>query len=305
MKIIFNLHQVGLGNNGGSRTLIRCAETLAELGHEIVLSSNHPSRYTWHKISHKVKIEKNKMPPRGDVIIATGYHSVPSTIKSPIKHKFYYIRGFEVWQASEERLIESYRSLPCLVNSEWLLRYMLSKQIDARLLYPGIDDYFFDEQKNRPHDIGGLYHERHKTKNWQDVQQIAKKLSRKVALLNKDLVDASPKQAREFYNSIKVWIASTELEGLHNPPIESSLCGCALVCSDTERGGMSDYAIHEETSLVYPHKDIALASECVDKLLKDHELRINLISNMQNLLKTKIGTRKDNMKKLVKIIEDV
>jgi hypothetical protein len=61
---------------------------------------------------------------------------------------------------------------------------------------------------------------------------------------------------------------------------------------------MSDYAIPDETALVYPARDLDAASECVQRLMKDDGLRRKLVSNMRELLKSKIGTREDNMRQL-------
>ena len=74
MRMVFNLQATGLGNNGGSRTLIKCAETLKELGVDVKICSP-TNRYSWHKIS----VEVVKRIPPCDVLVATGYASVQST----------------------------------------------------------------------------------------------------------------------------------------------------------------------------------------------------------------------------------
>lgn len=299
MKIVFNLQSTGLGNNGGSRTLIKCAETLQDLGNEVTLwcSANN---YKWDKIKVPVKSRL----PKCDVIVATGYSSVPSTVSANIKKKFYYIRGFELWCASEYKLLRSYKSLNCIVNSEWLQRYMQKHGMSAHLIYPGVDfDIFGKDIADRDPIIGGLYSKKHATKRHDDVIKIGKRLGYKVLLLNRDISNPSPVELRKFYNKIKVWVSPSELEGLHNCPFEAALCGCSLVVTDHKYGGVSDYAINEETALVYPARRLEVAEDHVKQLMKNGELRSDLNENIQRLLRTKIRSRKQNMKTMVNIFE--
>ncbi len=301
MRIVFNLQAVGLGNNGGSRTLIKCAEVLQDLGHEVTLwcSANN---YKWSKV--KVLI-MSKMP-QCDVIIATGYSSVPSTVAAKVKRKFYYIRGFELWRASKTQLLCSYKSLNCVVNSEWLLKYLHSKGVAAHLIYPGVDfDIFGKDTNNRKNILGGLYSKKHATKRHEDVIKVGKHLGYQVQLLNRDIVNPAPSTLRDFYNRIKVWLSPSELEGLHNCPLEAALCGSSLVATDHRSGGVSDYAIDKNSALIYPARQLEVAGQCVKQLMEDSNLRDRLGDNMQRLLKDKIGSREHNMKKLIKIFEEI
>ena len=97
-------------------------------------------------------------------------------------------------------------------------------------------------------------------------------------------------------------MAPTELEGLHNPPMEASLCGCGLVASDHEMGGMSDYVIDCETALVYPAGDLKKAEERVKILMNNDPYRKWMWSNMYQVLERRIGNREDNMQKMLEII---
>jgi hypothetical protein len=300
MKIIINGLKTGFGNNGGTRTLIKCGEHLSALGADVVAIGR--SGYTWHK--PKIKIVDCSKVPLCDIVIATGYRSVRSTLESKAIHKFYYVRGYELWQASESKLIESFRKLRILVNNEWQYRHMMKHGIDAKIVYPGIDDIFHNLGIKRD-GIGAIYHQRHKTKRHVDAAEVAKRVGCKLVMLNKDCVNPKPKAHNKWYNSIKVWFAPTELEGLHNPPIEASLAGCALVCTDHERAGMSDYAIHGETALVYPARNLNVATRYVKRLLEDDKLRMRLNKNMCGLLFSKIRLRRENMSDLLKYFKSL
>lgn len=303
MKIVFNLHRVGLGNNGGSRTIIKSSEALAALGHEVILASDIKNKYTWETINKNVKFIHSKVIPRGDVIVATGYDSVRSTLSSKFKKKFYFIRGFETWKAKKAELFRSYKSLRCIVNSSWLKDKLGSQGIKCDIVYNGLDfKDFYDMGNDRQEPAGCLYHTRHKTKNYEFMRSTFQSNKIPLIALNKDIKNPKPKQLNEWYNGINIWMSASELEGLHNPPMEASLSGCGLVATDHPRSGMSDYAIHNETALVYKHGDETDASNCIKKLLSDDNIRRELNLNMVELLKTKIGTREKNMNKFAEII---
>ena len=300
MKIVFNLQKVGLGNNGGTKTLIRCAETLQELGQEVYISSTTNS-YNYHKI----KVPVIKILPICDVLIASGFHSVKSTLQATAKAKFYYVRGFETWQAPEKELLNSYKSLNCIVNSEWLQKHLKSNGIESHLIYPGLDfDQFYRTSDQRESVLGGLHSSRHKTKRYEDVVEIGNRLSLQTLLLNRDNDKVDYESLRNFYNKIKVWISPSELEGLHNCPMEAALCGCAIVCSDHEKNGMQDY-VNENTADTYPARNLNVAILLINRLLYDDEYRKQQNINMVELLHNKIGTRQENMRKMVNLFESV
>jgi hypothetical protein len=303
MRIVLNLYNVGLGNNGGSRTIIRCSETLSKLGHEPVLYSNHPSKYTWH--TPKVKITQDENEIFGDAIIATGYHSVSHTLQSKIHRKFYYIRGFETWQASETDLISSYKKLKCMVNSIWMYKYLRSNDVKSIVVYQGLDfDRFYNKNEKRENVIGALFSNRHITKRHQDAIEISRKTGYKLLMLNKDINNPNNKELNDWYNKIKIWISTSELEGLHNPPMESALSGCALICNDAIRSGTKDFAFNEKNCLVYPQRNLNIACQNVERLMKDEELCRKLNNNMVNTLKEKIGSREKNMAKLINYLQE-
>lgn len=303
MRIVFNLHKVGLGNNGGSRTIIKSAETLASLGQEVIISSDIRNKYTWEKIDNKIKFICGKKIPNGDVIIATGINSVRSTIDSNIGKKFYYVRGFETWAAKKETLFKSYKSLRCIVNSGWLKKMLQSKGIKSNLVFNGLDfEDFYDLNLGRVNPLGCLFHKKHKTKNYSFVSNVAKLGEIPLMSLNKNIKSPNPSELNCWYNKIKIWVASSELEGLHNPPMEASLSGCAIVATDHPRSGTSDYVIPNKTALVYKNNNSKEALNCIRKLLSDDDKRRELNYNMVELLKGKIGTRERNMNKFISVL---
>ena len=298
MRIVFDLHNVGLGNNGGSRTLIKCAETLSLLGIDVIMYSNVPSKYTWHQPA--INYVQGSRMPNSDIVIATGYDSVRHVLSAKARKKYYYIRGFERWRTSESKLFQSYKALHCIVNSQWLYSLLKSKKIPSSIIYPGLDfKKFKDLGLPRNHGFGAIYSKQHLTKRYRDAIAIQKMTGLVLQSLNKDISNVNDTEMNIWYSTVGIWFAPTELEGLHNPPMEAALAGCPLVCTDHPRSGMQDYAIHKKTALVYPAGNIRVAIKYIEKLLDDKKLRQTLNKNMVDLLHKKIGSRKSNMRKLI------
>lgn len=294
MRILFDATDSGFGNNGGSRSVIKSAEVLATFGHEVVLLGLN--KYTWHKpmgISF-VNIINDKF----DVAIACSAKSVKHTLDVDAKKKFYSIRGYEIWNHSPEELLKIYKSIPCIVNSSWLYEMLRSHNIDSHLIYAGLDfDKFYDKNQLRD-SFGAIYHEKHKTKNHLFSMALSIKTKRKLRLLNKDIVNPTEKQLNHWYNKLLIWFSPTELEGFHNPPSEAGLAGCTLLCSNHPKNGMNDYTIDQETALIYEFGNMKMACDLLNQLFDDYQLRERLNKNLINLLKTKIGDRITNMRKL-------
>ncbi len=312
MNIVFNSLNSGLANNGGSRTVILCAKVLEELGHkcDIVATSD---RFTW--FAHKPVIQH--IPSSTDVIIATGCTTVVSTLESRVPNKAWYIRGHETWMYSEKQLAELYNipEIKNIVNSKGLQQILSSYGADSKVVYPGIDEGMWKNRKLRQDDkvrIGCLYNKK-PTKRWVDFVKLAEILgtekyeyigigdtTRDESFLTHFGTNVSIEELNNVYSSCHVWFAPTELEGLHNVPMEAALCGCLVVCSDSTMNGMGfDYTFHNNTAMVYESRNIEEAAQ----LIRNPNWEV--IDRMYNHLEFNIGTREDNMRKMVKCLEEI
>jgi len=145
MRIAFNFHDVGAGNNGGTRTIFKSAMALSELGHSVHMWSNFPSRFTWFKLPHNIpflvrKSIQNHKPV--DVLIATGADSVRSTLAFKDKGiGAYWIRGIETWNQSKEELIKGYGSgLKLIGNSERIVQWLKTEaDLKCELVRAGVE----------------------------------------------------------------------------------------------------------------------------------------------------------------------
>lgn len=299
MKITFNLLGTGLGNNGGSKTLIRSAEVLQDLGQDVTICCSKNSCTWWHV---KVPIAKKLKPC--DVLIATGYGSISHTVRyKDARLKLWYVRAHENWVTNDKNLMRAYRQLRCIGNSQWIVKWLGKNNIKCELVYPGMDfECYHNSENSRPNIFGGLHH-RHSRKRPQDCLKVEKISGYPIKMLNRDFSGGDFTQLSNFYNQLKVWMSPSENEGIQNVPMEAALCGCGLVLTDHFMGGTVDYAVNEETCLIYPARDLQAASTCVTRLMKDEPLRQKISNNAAEAIRHKIGNRKQNMEKFVDFLE--
>lgn len=87
--------------------------------------------------------------------------------------------------------------------------------------------------------------------------------------------DPSERQLVEgIYNSARIFVCPSWLEGFGLPPGEAMACGCAVASTDCK--GVREYAEHGVTALLSPPRDPKALAENVLRLLEDEELRIRI-----------------------------
>jgi len=327
MRIIFDLRNVGLGNNGGSSTLVKSGNTLVEMGHEVFFIDSMSNQHKWTKLNAKHIIIRNEINiPDADVIIATGYKSVGLTCQAPNRCgiKAHWIRAWEHWQMDEQKIIERVlkKETIKIVNSICLQNKLKNYGFDSYIIRPGYD---FDElyptgarDKNKGIIIGGLYregvHGKRKRTSWlYEVARFMKTRYRDVEfwmfgsemnpqdhLVDNYLRSPTIKQKNKFYNQIDIWMAPTMSEGLHLPPAEALLTECAVVGTEAELSGIQDYIIPDETGLLSKN-DIRSFRVDVEHLYKHPNCRKRLGKGGREKI-LEIGDRKKNMKELINLI---
>ena len=326
MRIIFNLMSCGLGNNGGSHTIVRSSNALVDLGHTVYLVDLISCKYTWTSLKAKHVVIKNfEQVPNADFIIATGYTTVASTVSLPPRcgKKAHWLRAWESWKLQESEIIKwiLYAKTIKLVNSISLQKKLGSLGFKSEIARPGYD---FDEiyplniRSDKEIVIGALYNEgkkrRSKRTNWCfDAISFLKKTHKNIkfqmfgsegipksGLVDKFVKSPSTKEKNHFYNECHIWIAPTELEGLHIPPAEAMLTECCVVGTNNPMNGMQDYLDHEKTGLV-SHNTIESFIKNINALIVSERLRKSLGSiGRQKILE--LGSRQENMKRMIDLL---
>ena len=327
MKLIFDVRKVGLGNNGGSSTLIKSGNTLLKLGHEVFFVNDSMNKHTWEELGAAHIVIKNaKSIPDADAIIATGYKSVGETMRAPKRcgMKFHYIRAWETWQYSEKDIIKYVLNQPTIkiVNSICLQQQLKKYNVNSFIVRPGYDfDSYYPNKKeeNKNIVIGGLYregvHGRRKRTEWLfHTARILKGTYNNVFFYlfgseippNNNLIDyytrlPTIEEKNDFYNSIDIWMAPTESEGLHLPPAEAMMTGCPVVATEAPLSGTQDYLVHNYTGLVTGN-NIDSFMDGVSSLY--HNRKFAKALGLNGIKKIKeLGDRKSNMLKFVQFIE--
>lgn len=326
MKITFNVSGCGLENNGGSITIIKSANTLVNLGHEVTIIDHRDNEYTWGVVKAKHKIVRNKDDiPNADVIIATGFSTVRRMLHWPKRcgKKFHWIRGWEIWNYPEWYIKEHILHYPVIrfVNSIQLRQKLVSCGIDSYIIRPGYD---FDEfsilniRNEKEIVLGGLYcnGKKRNGKRTEWIIETAKKLKEKykiklwmfgqennpgIDIIDRYFKDPTPALKNEIYNVVNIWLAPTGLEGLHMPPAEAMLTSSAVVGTNAELTGMVDYLVHEETGLVAGNT-LDCFVESTKRLINCPGLRKDL-GEAGRLKVMSLGSREDNMEKMIEALK--
>jgi len=328
MKIIFDLRSTGLGNNGGSSTLVKSGNQLKSLGHEIIFIDSMSNKHTWAPLEcEHIIVNRDSQIPDADFIIATGYKSVMLTVSAPSRcgKKCHWVRAWEYWVFSEKDIIRNVLNQPIikLVNSVCLQSKLKEYGVDSYIVRPGYDfqDYFPSHTRDLNRIVlGGLYntkgiHEKRKRTSWVlDATRVLKKFHPDIKLWmfgigegpkDVDLYFKLPSISEKnyLYNQIHIWLAPTMSEGLHIPPAEAMLTECPVVGTSAEMSGMQDYLVNGVTGVV-TSESIEAFIEGVDFLIKNEDVRKHYGINARNKI-LQLGSRIENMKKFIELLESL
>jgi len=322
MKIAFNFHGCSAGNNGGTQSVFLSAIALDAMGHDVECWSHRPNKHTWIRLPKSVPfITKKSIHQHGptDVLVALGAKSVKSTVAFKQKGQgVYWIRGYETWACSKANLVKGYRSgLLLAANSQWLCdRVSQLADSPCELIRPGIATDFFTptaRAKRKPVIVGALYSPRASKRSKFAANAVNRAGGMQLWLLGNQkppkafwhtraFKQPSREGKRTMMQAVDIWLAPTISEGLHLPPMEAGLCGCALIANQHPRGGMEDYA-NKETAVLFPKDNMDAAILGLQQLAKNFKRRQQLAVRLREQIVKEIGTPTENMEKLVTWLE--
>ena len=322
MKVLFNVYNTGLGNNGGSLTLVRSANTLLEYGIDVKVVDSGVNQYTWDTLyAEHIIVKDVEKFPYADIVIATGMKSVQSTLDCSSPIKMHWIRGYETWVYPEHKLIQILKESPTIkiVNSLCLEKKLKDNKIGSFIIRPGydIEDYYPTNVRTDKIILGGIYNEgsKRKTKRvdwifkcfsalkskYKDIELWMYGAENIPGLVTYYKKDANRDEKNYIYNNVSIWLSPSELEGLHMPPAEAGLTECCVVGSEAEMSGTQDYLTHNVTGLV-SKDDFDSFIKMVIYALENKEVRQTLGKNLRTKI-ISLGSRKDNMYKLLELMK--
>jgi len=326
MKIVFNAINCGLGNNGGSQTIVQSANTLTKLGHDVTIVDSGRNQHTWHKLIAKHEQMKTlEQCPECDVIIGTGIKTFKDVVEyNKNVKKYHWIRGWETWQLSTPDMITLFKNNPSvklLTNGTSIQKLLKNYDISSQIQLAGLDNCdvlsTHSYKKKSQLCIGGLINLKHLTKNSEWLIKIHKYLSSFLDVklytfgmhefktpnifFHSHIVNPNHKVKQSIYQKVDFWFAPSINEGFHIPPAEYMLTGGVTIGVSAPLNGTKQYLFNNKTGFYKKSwKDMA------EIVLQNHE-NYNLLNeignNAQIYIKNKIGSRKQNMEKFIKILE--
>lgn len=310
----------GLNNNGGSRTILLAAQYLKKMGHVVDVVAS-VDRFTWFKHSPV----KKRIHPDTKRVIAVSVSDVEGAVKhKPKKAKvFWWCRLLESYQMPKKKIVKRAGMVEVLANSEWLKTWFKNHGVNARVVYQGVDvNAWYDEGlRSGGKPIIGFLLSKKPRKKFYHIKEIVKGLGDQYdyvgygakgdlnaeikTFIERKLVyfksNPSHDELLRLYNLANIWLATSDSEGLHNPPLEAALCGCLLVCNGASAGGTADYCIDGETGIVYEKNN---PRDAVDRI-RTINLRLAraLVKTSQVLIQDKIGSRETAMQRMMEVIK--
>lgn len=315
MRILFNALGCGLGNNGGSKTIVTCCTAINSTPYNsagVDTCSNsynytpneaycvvHPQHYTTYIEDYFDY----------DVVINVSVWDVDITLRMPINKKVWWVRGIEKWVNGEgyffEKIEEFAEHGTIFVNSSWMVDY-INKMTEGRVTpiiqFSGFEfDQYFDFKLRGDYgdtiNIGAVWNGKHRTKNYDVFEKVEEYFCEyekyKFFTLKNDLDSYN---IRKFYNNIDIWLALSSLEGFHQCPIEAAMCGCLIVYNDIDSGGTRDYCSETTGMPVKTFADIVYAIENPE---------FEKVEVMQKYIKENIPSKRDAMIEFIKKIEEL
>ncbi len=316
---------VGVRNCGGVAIIYDFANHMKALGHEVTVVLGSANKFTWFPLHMEVVYNPSRDPrwvPDADVVVFSNTKSAETIAALPISkgRKFHYVQDYEVWANTEEQIWASW-SQPTtkLVAANYLKESILKNTgLPSTIVHYGMDfDVFYNEnlRDNQPFTIGALYNPLPR-KRFSEVIQVFQKVKKEIPDARLLLFGTEDKpqlpveceyiktpskdQLRTLYSRCHAWIAMSEQEGLHIPPMEAMSCGCVLVCTDI--GGMKDYAIDQKTALTVTVGDVEGAARHLLALHDDpalyRQLQTNSLAHIRDM-----GSRRENVVKMIDLFK--
>ena len=244
--------------------------------------------------------------PDADVSIATAWRTAhcANGLNKSKGEKFYFIQHYEVWNGSEEEVNETWKMpFKKIVIAKWLEDIAASMSEESYYVPNAFDfsEFGMDilPEKRSAKKIMMLYNELEfkGSKYGLEAFSVLKKEFPDLELNLfgvPDKPDGLPEGVKYFqspdrqtlrnlYNESSIFVSPSLAEGFPLPPAEAMICGAALACTDI--GGHREYAVNNETAVLFNSEDSNAAADTVRKLIVDDKFRINIANKGNEFIK--------------------
>jgi len=296
-----------IGSSGGVRIIMGYAHRLAQKGNQVTVVCPMKSRLraffhnlirtkpAWIDLSARLKfvaVLSEKYLPQADAIVATAWQTagLVNTLPADRGKKFYLIQHYEsLFHGNKAEVDVTYQyPLRQIVVSTWLKEIMLKQfnshaeliedPVDLDVLYPTRSAF----NKNK---VIGLLSHPWEWKGTSEGIECFKRAQKQIPGIKLIMFGAQPNTFNvpcEYYcnpdrntlravlNRIDIFLSASWKEGFGLTAAEALACGCGLVTTDN--GGCRDYAMHEQTALVSPEKDLLGLTNNLIRLINDERL---------------------------------
>jgi glycosyltransferase involved in cell wall biosynthesis len=318
----------GFRNCGGCLQLIKYANLMQEEGHEVSLVYDTSFSFDLIPVAvprvYAPTLDQKRVPD-ADVIISSSWYMTEKLTRLPRSkgEKFAYIQDFETWSGTSESIIQAWRLPAHKIAVASYLQDMIARHVGVNVpVIPyGIDFELFQNRKTQAPEqtvvIGALYNSMPRKRFHDIVACVRLLLQRGVSLhflcFGTDstpcldipftyLCKPSRQELRDFYDQCQIWLALSEQEGLHIPPMEAMASGVVPVT--TSIGGMRDYCRHLQTGMVVDVGDVHGAANAVVRICREPNLWKRLsdgaVAHIQSL-----GSERDNAQAMSRRFEEV
>lgn len=261
-------------------------------------------RPSWFELDPSVEVilvpdlDESRIPA-GDAIVATACTTALPVwaFSARAGVKFYLVQHFEDWLCGRE-MVEATWKLPMhkVVVSNWLFELGVALGERRRLTHipNGVELETFRilvPPEERPDERIGLLASRAPFKGLTYGIEALRVIEGQVPEVEAVFFGVGPRPDElpervkyvrnpsrqalvDLYNSVGIFVHTSEAEGFGLPGAEAVACGCALVAADS--AGVRDYAVDGKTALVVPPRDPDALAAATTKLIEDSSLRLRL-----------------------------
>lgn len=285
-------------------------------------------RPPWFELDPAVEVKlapdlRESAIPDADAVFATACTTAPAvaTLARSKGTKLYLIQHYEDWACGKEGVAATWKMpLHKVVISRWLEELGVAMGEGHRMTYipNGVELDTFrmltTPAARNPLRVGMLAHPRSRKGLTYGVNAL-EAVRRHLPNLDATAFGAGPRpsslpgwvtyvenptrdQLVSLYNTLAIFLHTSESEGWPLPSAEAMACGCALVAADSK--GVRDYAHDSQTALLVPPRDADALAGRLLQAIQDDALRLKISLTGHHLIQRFTWSRAaDRMNRLL------